>query len=82
MTGFSERLQDSLLEHGCVALLAEQLGAAEPDMRISAAWNLANLAYRASDAARAALLAQLPAAAVIAAIDDQNSSVQASLQAY
>ncbi len=61
-----------------MALLAEQLGAAEADRRIDAAWTLANLAYRASDAARAALLAQLPAAAVLTALHDQQVSVQAS----
>jgi len=69
-------LQDSLLKHGCVALLAEKLGSPDVDMRIAAAWSLANLAYGASDAARAALLTQLPAAAVVTALHDQHSSVQ------
>ena len=69
-------LQDSLLQHGCVALLAEKLGSPDVDMRIAAAWSLANLAYGASDAARAALLAQLPASAVVTALHDQHSSVQ------
>ena len=69
-------LQDSLLKHGCVALLAEKLGSPDVDMRVAAAWGLANLGYGASDAARAALLSQLPAASVVAALHDQHSSVQ------
>jgi len=68
--------QDSLLKHGCVALLAEKLGSPDVDMRIAAAWSLANLAYSASDAARSALLTQLPAATVVTALHDQHSSVQ------
>ena len=70
------QLQESLLKHGCVALLAEKLGSPDVDMRIAASWTLANLAYSASDAARAALLTQLPAAAVVTALHDQHSSVQ------
>ena len=77
MTVLGKRVQDSLLEQGCVALLAEQLGAADVDMRVAAAWTLANLAYRASDAARMTLLAQLPSAKVVTALHDQHSAVQA-----
>ena len=72
-------VQESLLKHGCVALLAEKLGSSEADMRMAAAWSLANLAYSASDAARAALLAQLPPAAIVTAIYDQHSLVQLRL---
>ena len=75
-TGIEPLPQDSLLNLGCVALLAEQLDSPDADMRVAAAWALANLAYSASDAARTALLTQLPSAAVVTALNDQHNGVR------
>ena len=64
------------MEASCVALLARKAADADAGMRAACWWALSNLAYKASPAARAALLAQLPAAALDAALQDSSPRVQ------
>lgn len=65
-----------MLETRCVALLAEKASSSDVSMRISALWSLSNLAYKVTPAGRSALLAQLPASTLTAALREGPEEVQ------